>query len=124
MSHWVYFVLVPKIDRGSLSTGDEFEFRLPLLRHTKQGTIHSLMTADSLFDLQVISADSPIHGARVDNVRSVNIWEQAHDVLLLVIELDQQFSINSCPDSHSTISSSRENVVAVSIERCNWPPMS
>jgi len=84
LRNWLWFITVPEINRCSLSTGDQLKLIIFPLRHAKERSILSLIASHSLFLLQIIGGDSTILGARVYQMRMVQIWEQAHDVFLLI----------------------------------------
>ena len=96
-----------------MSACNQLQFVVLPLRHRKQRAVLGLVAVDLRFGLQVEGAQRLVQQARVDQVRLANVGEQRHDVISVVVELDQQLSVGSAPDSDCAFFASRQDVVFV-----------
>lgn len=84
LCHRGLLVTVPEEDRGPMAGRHQFKFTVRPLGHAKMGAICRLPPIDAFFLFKVVCANRPVLRAAVDYIDLVGVWEQSHDVLLLV----------------------------------------
>ena len=84
LCYWPSFITVPEEDWSSLAASYKFEFIIFSLRHAIESAILGLMAIHTFFLLEIVSRDGSIHGARVNQMWLVDVWEEADNLFLLV----------------------------------------
>jgi hypothetical protein len=84
LCNWSALITVPEEDWCSLSATHQLELVIFSLGHAVQRSILCLVTIQPLFLFQIVSRDSTIHRARMDEMWLVDVWEKTHDVFLLI----------------------------------------
>ena len=96
-----------------MSARNQLQLVVLPLRHRKQLAVLDLIAVDLRLGLQVVGAQRLVKRARVDHKHLADVGEQRHDVISVVVELDQQLSVGSAPDSDCAFFASRQDVVFV-----------
>lgn len=83
-SYRVRGITVPEINWSSLPASHQFELIIFALRHTEKCAILCLMASISFLKFKIVCRYGSVHGARVNQIGLINVWEQAYNILLLI----------------------------------------